>query len=115
MTSERDPVSALRHARVFDKAKTLFANGTYYWYHCGDVYGVYKKSGDNSPDTAYTVNLLTQTCTCPHFSTWREPCKHILGLEMELDRIAMEEQAEQEERLQHDGETATGCDPYARY
>ena len=116
MPSANDPQTGWRHALVLEKASVLFDSGEYHAAYCGNgVWGVYKRSGSVQMDTAYTVNLNANTCNCPYFRQWQDTCKHLLAVQILIDREAMEAQIEQEERYRRDGETSEGCDPYAEF
>jgi hypothetical protein len=100
LPNPRNVQQARRQIRVNGRAKSLFANGTYYWYDCGNgVYGVAKRSGSDKPDTAYTVTLLPVSCSCPDFQEHRDYCKHVLAL-----ADALEAEAEEAQCREHDEE-----------
>ena len=73
-------------ANVNERAKRLFENG----YHAVWIEEGYTLAVTNDEGTAYTVDTLFETCTCPFFSGWqgRHPCKHLLGWERLLEQQA---------------------------
>ncbi len=62
----------------------------------------------------YAVNIgtaLEDGCDCPAWAKYGS-CKHYLAVSWEMREEAA---AAEFDRLMAEGETATGCDPYARY
>jgi len=109
---------ALRQAKVAERARTLFSDGSYYWYDCGNgFYGVAKKSFDVIPDTTYTVVLMPAvSCSCPDFREHLDFCKHTVALWDALEAMDEEEQIERIEREAASCELeTTGCDRYAEF
>ena len=90
---------AVRSARTEEKAIAIAAElrkgGEYVAYgQTEGVFGIYKKSYSNAPDTSYLINLNAlpvPTCTCPDFAKYGDYCKHIRGLEIAQDMDAQEE------------------------
>jgi uncharacterized Zn finger protein len=72
------------------RAKEMNAAG--YIFQTGDwnIVEIFKPGNtDLIPD--YTVNRTDRTCTCPDFTRHQQDCKHILWVDMEMDKREMED------------------------
>lgn len=102
-----------RYARTLTniarRAENLWADGYKWEKFATDFYKVFTPKGE-----IYTVITDGDTdapCDCPAFATYGE-CKHRLAIDWMLRDEA---QAAAFDAMMADGETATGCDPFARY
>ena len=114
----KGPQDAVTQARVLERAndiaEQLKVGGNYYVYQSqpNEIYFMVKRNGVK-PDTTYTLDLLNETCTCP-FHIENHYCKHILALQIGLEREADEAQCEQHDfDMLHCENEVTGCEyPY---